>query len=226
MIEEVKEKVNELLNQDNSGHGMEHINRVLDLSLKFAEKENGNKDIVSLIALLHDVDDYKLFGMDNAENLTNAKKIMEDCNVDKNIQEQVCLALNNIGYSKRLKGCCPTTIEGKIVSDADMCDALGANGILRVYTYSMKNGKPFFNKDIFPIEDITAEKYTKRCADSSVCHMFEKILKLKDLMLTKSGKEEAKSRHQIVVDFLYHLFQEEDAPEWTNYLNKYLEVKG
>ena len=56
MIEEVKEKVNELLNQDNSGHGMEHINRVLDLSLKFAEKENGNKDIVSLIALLHDVD--------------------------------------------------------------------------------------------------------------------------------------------------------------------------
>ncbi len=170
--------------------------------------------------------DYKLFGMDNAENLTNAKKIMEDCNVDKNIQEQVCLALNNIGYSKRLKGCCPTTIEGKIVSDADMCDALGANGILRVYTYSMKNGKPFFNKDIFPIEDITAEKYTKRCADSSVCHMFEKVLKLKDLMLTKSGKEEAKSRHQIVVDFLYHLFQEEDAPEWTNYLNKYLEVKG
>ena len=188
----------------------------------FKTKDTGIKDIVSLIALLHDVDDYKLFGMDNAENLTNAKKIMEDCKVDKNIQEQVCLALNNIGYSKRLKGCCPITIEGKIVSDADMCDALGANGILRVYTYSMKNGKPFFNKDIFPIEDITAEKYTKRCADSSVCHMFEKVLKLKDLMLTKSGKEEAKSRHQIVVDFLYHLFQEENAPEWTNYLNKYL----
>lgn len=35
---------------------MEHINRVLDLSLKFAEIENGNKDKVSLIALLHDVD--------------------------------------------------------------------------------------------------------------------------------------------------------------------------
>ena len=61
-------KVNELLNKDNSGHGMEHINRVLDLSLKFAEKEDGNKIIVSLIALLHDVDDYKLFGMESANN--------------------------------------------------------------------------------------------------------------------------------------------------------------
>lgn len=222
MIEKVKTQVNELLNKDDSGHGMEHINRVLELSLKFAEKENGNKDIVSLIALLHDVDDYKLFGMDNALNLTNAKKIMNDCKVSKKIQEQVCFAINDIGYSKRLKGCCPTTLEGKIVSDADMCDALGANGILRVYTYSIKNGKPFFNKDIFPIEDMTAEKYTKKCADSSVCHIFEKMLKLKDLMLTESGKEEAKSRHQIIVDFLYHLFDEENVLEWTKYLDNYL----
>ncbi|MCI9434350.1 MAG: HD domain-containing protein [Bacilli bacterium] len=222
MIEHVKEKVNELLNKDNSGHGMEHINRVLNLSLKFAKKEKGNEIIVSLIALLHDVDDYKLFGMDNAENLTNAKRIMRECNVDESIQEQVRSALNNIGYSKRLKGCIPTTLEGKIVSDADMCDALGANGIIRVYTYSMKNGKPFFNKNIFPIEDMTAEKYTSKCADSSVCHLFEKILKLKDLMLTESGKEEAKNRHQIIVDFLYHLFDEENVPEWTDYLNEFL----
>lgn len=129
---------------------------------------------------------------------------------------------SNIGYSKRLKGCCPTTLEGKIVSDADMCDALGANGILRVYTYSMKNGKPFFDRNIFPIQNISADKYTKRCADSSVCHMFEKILKLKDLMLTDVGKKEAKNRHQIIVDFLYHLFSEENAPDWIDYLDNYL----
>ncbi len=222
MINQVKEEVMKLLNKDNSGHGIDHIQRVLDLSLKFAEKEHANKDIVALIALLHDVDDYKLFGMANAENLTNAKKIMNNCNIIKTIQDQVLIALNSIGYSKRLKGICPTTLEGKIVSDADMCDALGANGILRVYTYSMKNGKPFFDKKIFPTEDMTADEYTKKCADSSVCHIFEKILKLKDLMLTESGTEEAKSRHQIIVDFLYHLFNEENAPEWTEYLNNYL----
>ena len=222
MIDNVKQEVIKLLDKDNSGHGMDHINRVLDLSLKFAEKENANEQVVALIALLHDVDDYKLFGMENAEKLINAKKIMDNCNVDNDIQKQVCDALNNIGYSKRLKGHCPTTLEGKIVSDADMCDALGANGILRVYTYSMKNGKPFFDRNIFPIEDMNAEKYTRKCADSSVCHIFEKTLKLKDLMLTDSGKEESKNRHQIVVDFLYHLFNEENAPEWTEYLNNYL----
>ena len=220
MIENVKQEVKKILNKDNSGHGMDHIDRVLDLSLRFAKKENAN---VEIVALIHDVDDYKLFGIENAEKLTNAKRIMNICNVDKDIQEQVCRELNNIGYSKRLKGLCPTNIEGKVVSDADMCDALGSNGILRVYTYSMKNGKPFFDRNIFPIENMSAEKYTSKCADTAVCHIFEKILKIKDLMLTDSGKEESKNRHQLVIDFMYQLFYEENAPEWTEYLNHYLD---
>lgn len=222
MIDNVKNEVINLLDKDNSGHGMDHINRVLDLSLKFAKKENANAEIVALIALLHDVDDYKLFGMENAEKLTNARRIMDNCSIDENIQEQVCDAINNIGYSKRLKGHCPTTIEGKIVSDADMCDALGVNGILRAYVYSIKMGESFFDRNIFPIEDMTAEQYTQKRDNTTVCHLFEKCLKLKDLMLTDSGREESKNRHQIVVDFLYHLFDEENAPEWIEYLDNYL----
>lgn len=225
MINDVKKQVYELLNKDNSGHGNDHIDRVLDLSMKFAQNESANKNIVALIALLHDVDDYKLFGEENAENLTNTKSIMSKANVPNDIQNQVLASLKCIGYSKLLKGLRPTTIEGKIVSDADMCDALGINGVLRTYKYSIKNGKPFFNKNIFPIENMTADKYTKKCADSSVCHIFEKILKLKDLMMTESGKQEAQKRHQIVVDILYHLFEEENAPEWTEYLTEYLKKK-
>ncbi len=224
MIQEIRRQVFELLNNDNSGHNMDHIDRVLTLSLKFAEQECANKEVVFLIALLHDVDDYKLFGIENAENLTNAKRIMNNCNIDLEIQNLVLSSLKCIGYSKLLKGLRPQTLEGKIVSDADMCDALGANGIIRVYTYSMKNKKPFFDKNIFPIENMTADKYTSKCADSSVCHLFEKILKLKNLMLTVSGKKEAESRHQIIVDFLYHLFEEENAPEWTEYLDNYLKL--
>jgi len=221
MINEVKKQVYELLKSDNSGHGVDHIERVLKLSLKFASKENANKDIASLIALLHDVDDYKLFGEENAKNLINAKNIMNKANVPDEIKNQVLISLKCIGYSNLLKGYRPTTLEGMIVSDADMCDAMGVTGVLRVYKYSLKNGKPFFDRNIFPIEDMTADKYTRKCADSSVCHIFEKVLKLKDLMMTSSGYEEAIKRHQIVVDILDNLFIEEEAKEWTKYLEKY-----
>lgn len=218
-MKNIYDKVFECLKNDSSGHGMDHINRVLDLSIKFSEQEHANKEIVTLIALLHDVDDYKLFGKKQAEELSNAKRIMNECFIDKHVQEIVCNEIKRIGYSKALKGIRPNTLEGKIVSDADMCDAMGAHGILRCYAYSMKIGQPFFNPSIFPIENISNEKYTTYDS-TSVNHMFEKILKLKDFMLTSSGIEESKRRHEIVIDFLRHYFEEENATEWINLLEK------
>lgn len=222
MIESVKNEVEKLLGNDDSGHDKDHINRVLALSLRFAKSENANEYITALIALLHDVDDYKLFGLENEKNLSNARNIMNICNIDSSIQNKVCAEIRNIGYSKRLKGLAPTTIEGKIVSDADMCDALGAVSILRVLKYTTKMNKPFFDKNIFPIENMTADKYTRKCADTGICHFYEKILLLKDLMLTNSGKEEAQERHNFVVKFLYQYFKEENAEEWIEYTNKFL----
>ena len=219
-IEKVRTEVNKLLTNDKTGHGMDHVNRVLDLALKFAEKEKADKEIVSLIALLHDVDDYKLFGMESAKEHTNARKIMNDSSIDKNIQDEICLAIDNIGYGKRLKGIVPVTLESKIVSDADMCDALGANGILRTYAYSISNNYPFFDRNIFPKEDITAHDYKR--VNIGVCHFFEKLLRIKDFILTESGKEESLKRYKILVDFLYQFFDEENAPEWKEYLDKFL----
>ena len=61
MIEKVKEEVNEILKEEESGHGMDHIERVYKLSIKFAKKENADIEIVSLASFLHDVDDYKRY---------------------------------------------------------------------------------------------------------------------------------------------------------------------
>ncbi len=226
MIERIKEKVKEILYNDKSGHGMDHIYRVLNLSLKFAEKEDADKNLTALIALLHDVDDYKLFGKENAKNLTNAKKIMNYCDINTEVQDKVCAAISKIGYNKRLSGDKPESLECKIVSDADMCDALGANGLIRAHKYSIKHGASFFDKNIFPVENITAENYTKQPASTSVCHVFEKLLKLKNLMLTESGKSEAQSRYDIIVEFLRHLFDEENASEWKIYMDNYLKMNG
>lgn len=222
MIEEVRKQVCNLLEKDNSGHGMKHIESVLKLSLRFAEMENANKEFVTLIALLHDVDDHKLFGMENANHLTNARKILEQCAFEDDKIEQILDSIKTIGYSKRLKGIQPITLEGMIVSDADMCDALGTTGILRCYQYSLADNNLFFDKNIFPILDISATDYMTKKVGTSVTHMFEKLLRLKDFMLTDSGKKEALERHHIMVEFLYHFFEEEDVPEWTEYLDHFL----
>ena len=222
MIEEIKKQVYEILCKDDSGHGYDHVERVYKLAVKFAEKENADEEVVALIALLHDVDDRKLFGQAQADDLTNAKKIMNSVNVSKDKQEIVLSSLKKFGYRNCVHGIRPDSLEGKIVSDADMCDAIGANGILRTYKFSVKFGKIFFDKNANPNTDMDVVEYKEKIAETCVHHMFEKLLKLKGLMITNAGKEEALKRHDLMVNFLYQLFDEEETSEWKEYLDNYL----
>ena len=228
MLDNVREKVAILLNNEESGHGMDHIDRVYLLANKFAVKENADKYIVSLASLLHDVDDYKIVGLEQSKLLINAKKIMKEENIDNDVQNKVLDIIANMGYSKYLKGIRPNSLEGKIVSDADMCEAIGAVGIIRsiIYALSDKGNKRIFDKNIFPNVNITSNEYnginTTHDTDGVINHFFEKSLKLKGLMLTESGKEEALTRHNLLVSFLKQFFIEENVPNWTKYLEKYL----
>ena len=228
MIEDIKQRVSKLLESDQSGHNMDHVLRVFEISLKFAKEENANEEVVSLAALLHDVDDYKLFGKDHEENLYNAKAIMNEVNVDQKTRKQVLDIIKNMGFSKALKGIRPTSLEGKIVSDADMCDAMGAGGIIRsvMYAVSDKGSGRIFERDVFPIENITHEEYnsldTTHETDGAINHIFEKQLRLKNMTLTKSGKKEALIRHEFMILFLRQYFDEENVPEWNDFLDDYL----
>jgi len=229
MIEKIKEKVKNHMNQDNCGHGFDHVERVCDIALKLLQLEKADETIVILAALLHDADDYKLFGQDAADNLTNAKRIMNECGVSFDTQAKVCEVIANMGYSKSLVGIRPTTTEGKIVSDADMLDALGVNGIVRTLNYAFarcqKYGTPVFDKKVWPEINLSAEEYKRkgRKADNCINHFFEKTLRLGKMMMTNSGREQSKIRLKRMVDFLYGYFDENNVPEWTEYLNNYLQ---
>lgn len=224
-IKTISEEVEKLLSYDNSGHGMDHVNRVVNIAITIAKKENANIDLVSATALLHDVDDYKLFGEDCSKNLTNAKVILGKTNFNDDEKSIIINSIKTIGYSKRLDGIVPQLLEAKIVSDADMLDGMGIVGILRSYHYNISHNNPFFDKHLFPDINMDAVTYKQKKNGTVVNHIFEKILKLKDLMLTKAGKEEAERRYYIIVDFLKEYFYEENADEWIDYLYKYTKVK-
>ncbi len=224
MLESIARDVRRLMAEDDTGHGFEHIQRVYDLVLDLCQAENADAEIACLAALLHDVDDYKLFGQDAADNLTNARRIMQKNGVSADIQEKVCDIINHMGYSKALQGIRPKTLEGKIVSDADMLDAIGACGIIRCLTYALARCETVvFDKTVFPELNLSAAAYKKpnRKSDNFINHFFEKMLKLKDMMFTTAAKQEAEYRHKIMIDFLRAFFREQKLDNWLDYLENY-----
>ena len=224
MIKQLRTLVHNYLQHDKTGHGIDHIDRVTNLAVTFATKEKANIELTTMIALLHDVDDYKLVGLDKADHLGNTKKMLEIIKVPLSLQQKVLEGVGTIGFHKRLKGILPLFLEAKIVSDADMVDAIGAIGLMRAHTYSFQHQEPFFDRDIFPLETMTLTEYTSPRKTTTVCHLFEKILKLKDFMMTAAGKEEALKRHHVIVEFLRQYFVEMEAPAWSHYLEQFLKT--
>ncbi len=221
IIAAIAQEVQVLLNNNINGHGFDHIERVRNTALDFAKKEGGNEIIIELAALLHDADDYKIFGRESATHLTNAKRILNQCDIDSEIKEAVLEIIRTMGYSNYLKGIRPSTLEGKIVSDADMCDVIGTQGILRTHAYTLSQGRPFFDPKIPPRSSVLSSEQYQAGADHAVQHFFDKLLLITDLMMTESGHNLASQRQQIMVDFLQNLFRETQAEDWQAHLNSF-----
>lgn len=224
-IEYIKKSVSELLGNGFGGHDDKHVFRVYDTAMKFCDEiPEADRDLVAAAALMHDCDDYKLFGEESARLMTNTKRILAGSGFDDNFTEKCIGIVKTIGYSKRLSGITPDCIEGKIVSDADMSDATGLIGIIRCIeyrAYRSERGEPFFDPDCLPTE-MDAEKYKQTTYCPVVNHFFDKMFKLRDMALTEPGRRCISKKHETIFNFLKTYFDEVNAPQvWKDLLAQY-----
>lgn len=214
IIFRTQEMVKEKLMGEGSGHDWFHIERVWKTALQLAEKENGDKKIVQLAALVHDLADDKVVESEE-EGLKEIRDFLSSQGLESEDVQHVLDIVQSLSFSK---GKQMTTLEGKIVQDADRLDAMGAIGIARAFTYAGSKGRPIFDPSYKVRENMTKEEYRK--GDSStVHHFYEKLLKLKDLMNTESAKEAAEQRHQFMEHYLKQLFNELGTEEIDNSLS-------
>lgn len=188
-VKAAKYYIEELFKNNADGHDAAHSLRVyhnamaiLDAEITGSETSAGgripcDKEVVALAALLHDVDDHKLF---QTENNANARLFLTEQEVPAEKIEFICEIINGVSFSKN-RGKRPATPEGKIVQDADRLDALGAIGIARTFAYGGKHG---------------------RSLDASVEHFYDKLLLLKDEMNTAAARKMAEERHAFLEAFL------------------------
>lgn len=219
----VESQVDKILGKDSSGHSTEHVLTVVNNAKQILDNltEECNADIVLLSCYLHDVDDYKLVGEEQAETLANTRNILSMLDISQDDKSKVIQIIENMGYSKLLKGIRPTTIEGMVVSDADMLDG-GANGVIRCLEFGFSKSRKVFDVNIMPVLEMDAATY-RTIESPSINHFFEKLLLIKDVMMTSHGKKMAQKRHDIMIQFLENFFEErhEDCSQWLELLNKY-----
>jgi len=203
VLEQLQKKVRNKISND-SAHDFDHIIRVYKNAEKLSKKEKANTKLVLCAVLLHDIVTYKKFDKRSKNSSTKsaimARKILSKYSFSNSEIKVITDAIRDHSFSKNKT---PSTLEGKILQDADRLDAIGAIGIARAFAVSGAEGRPFYN-GVDPF-------CSKRKPDDqkwAVDHFYRKLLKLEKLMNTKSAKIEAKKRTKVLKNFLSELKHE------------------
>jgi len=207
LINKTIELVKEKLEGTESGHDWFHIERVWKLSLKIQEKEGGDKLVIELAALLHDIADPKFHNGDETLASKIVNEFLTEQKVDSEIIEKVLFIIENMSFKNRNDAPENLPLELKIVQDADRLDAIGAIGIARTFNFGGYKNNLMYHPDIEPRLNQTKDEY-KKSNGTTINHFYEKLLLLKDLLNTETAKEIAEHRHQLMLDFLDEFYKE------------------
>ena len=206
MIDKTKEFVKNKLYGEGSGHDWFHIERVYNLAKYIAEKENADSFIVEMTALLHDIDDWK-FSNTNETKTTVTENFLQSINIDDDSFKKIIKIIQTMSFKGGVVDSTQHTIEGKVVQDADRLDAIGAIGIARTFAYGGNKNRIMYDPAINPI-DFNSLNEVKNTENHTINHFYEKLLKLKDMINTRSAKEIAEKRHKYMVEFLNEFYYE------------------
>jgi len=200
-IQFVKTKIQNL----RSSHGWDHVLRVTLLSRKIAEIENADQFVTKISSILHDVA-REIEDNSNGEicHAEIGSKIAYDFLIKQGLDEyrsnKIAMCINTHRFRTNNA---PSSIEAKVLYDADKLDSIGAIGIGRAFLFSGEVGAKLYNPDI----DIYSTKaYSEE--DTAYREFIFKLQHIKNRIITPEGKRIAEGRHQFMIQFFNHLQSE------------------
>jgi uncharacterized protein len=209
VVLETADYIKQRLSGEGSGHDWWHIYRVWNLGKKIAALEKANLYVVELACLLHDIADYKFHGGDEEIGPRLAEEWLKKLSVEKPVINHITKIISDVSFKGANTENKINTLEGQCVQDADRLDAIGAVGIARCFAYGGFKGRLIYDPSVSPNINMSKEEY-KRTDSSAINHFYEKLLLLKDMMNTNTGKKLAEERHEFMELFLKQFYKEWD----------------
>ena len=200
------EYIKEVFSGEASGHDWWHIYRVWNLSKHILRTEKADSFIVEMASLLHDLDDWKL-SKNNSEEPEKTIAWLNKFDLDISDKNHIVEIVKNVSFKGANTQNNISSIEGKIVQDADRLDAIGAIGIARTFAYGGNKNREMYNPKTKPSLHNSFDEY-KTNQSHTINHFYEKLLLLKDKMNTETAKQLAISRHNLMQQFLNDFYTE------------------
>lgn len=207
IINQIESVLKEEWKDEPTGHDWEHIRRVRDMSMHIQSLEGGDRDVIELGALLHDISDHKFNGGKLNAGGQKAKEWLIELGAKMSIVNEVASLVDKISFKGAKVDAGVLSLETKIVQDADRLDAIGAIGIARAFAFGGNRNQIIYAENTEPVLHESFESYVN-AKTTTINHFYEKLLLLKNEMNTTIGIQLAEERHQFMKDFLTRFYSE------------------
>jgi len=202
LVTNVADAVRKAMEGEGSGHDWWHVWRVWRLAERLARTEpKADRTVVALGALLHDLGDWKFHGGDEEAAPREAGKLLSRLGAKPELIARVQAVCREISYKGAGVADRPTSLETRVVQDADRLDAIGAIGVARTFAYGGAKGRSIYVPGEKPVLHKSFAAY-KKSRGHTINHFHEKLLLLKDRLHTKEAKRLARKRHAFLETFL------------------------
>lgn len=195
----------DFFSKDSTGHDWFHTERVRNQAVSIAEEEGASSEICELAALLHDIGDGK-FHDSEASGRTFLENWLLKQPLSFEQRENVLEIISTVSFKGGFNTP-PSSLEAKVVHDADRLDAIGAIGIARCFMFA-GNKNHVLHEPEKPAREIISLQEYRDSNSSAIDHFYEKLLKLKELMMTGTGRRRAEKRHERLEAYLENFFDE------------------
>lgn len=178
------------------GHDWQHIARVRALAKHINDEvQLADPFLLDIAAILHDAADSKF--NNQVDRYAEMNEFLAETGMQP-VKDRIIEAIKNVSFSNKnphgnLKD--PVLL---VLQDADRLDAIGAVGVARAFSYGGFRKNPVY----LPPDE------TGTLPPSTIAHFYDKLLKLKDLMNTPTGKRMAEERHLFLEMFLERFYSE------------------
>ncbi|CAN5187990.1 phosphohydrolase [soil metagenome] len=193
---------------DDGAHDLAHFRRVWHAAKCIASLETEPADLFTLLtaAYFHDLVSLPKNHPERSQSswysAEKTEEVLKTDFPDFPMGKLPCVkhAIHAHSFSAQVT---PTTVEAKILQDADRMEALGAIGIARTFYVSGQMNRAMFHPD-----DPLAESRPLDDLTYALDHFQVKLFKLPDLMNTAAGKQMAVDKVAFVREFMIRMAAE------------------
>jgi uncharacterized protein len=183
---------------DDPVHDWLHVRRVVANARAIAAAEGADRAVCETAALLHELFNHPKGHPESHRSgevcAEHARALLREHGAAEHDVEAVGYAIAVHPFSL---GVTPSTLEARVLQDADRLDAIGAIGLARCFATCASMRRPFYDPD-----DPFCERRAPDDKLWGIDHVYKKLLKLRDGMHTATGRAMAARRNEVIERFM------------------------